>query len=381
MFLEAGNTLGVQIIYGRQGHLFDGLASSALNLTQHVLLTAGHEQDRIAFAAGTAGTTDTVDIGFRVAGHVIVHHVGDACHVQAAGNHIGGDKQVEALVLETLNGFFALLLRNVAIEGLSPQIAAVHLFGQLQGGLLGAYEDDDSIVLFGFQNAAQGVQFVQPGHGPVTLTNAGAGGGADAIVDAYQLGIFQVLIGNLANHRRHGGREKGQLAVVRSTLEYPFHVIDEAHTEHFIGFVEHQCLQVGQIQGATFNVVHNASRGAYDHLGAVTQAFQLRAIFTAAINRQYLESFDALGKLFTGFGHLDSEFTSGGKNQHLWLTQGCIQPCQQWQGESGGFTCASLSLAQQVVTIEQQRDGLRLNRRRLLEALAGNRSEQYLGQA
>ena len=380
LLLEAGNALGIQVIHRWQRHLFDALAGNALDLTQHVLLTASHEQDGVTLAAGTAGTTNTVHVGFRIAGHVVVHHVGDPGHVQTASDHVGGNQQVKTLVFQTLYGFFPLLLGNIAVQGFGTQAATVQLLSQFQSGLLGAHENQHGIVFFGFQNPAHGVQLVQPGHRPVTLADGGAGGGA-AIVDANQFGLLEVLIGNLANDRRHGGGEQRQLTVIGGTFEYPFHIVDEAHAEHFIGFIQHQGFQIIQFHGAAFHVIHDATGGADNHLGATAQAFQLGAVFSAAVNGQNLQPFDVFGKFFTCSGDLDSQLAGWGQNQHLRFTQSRIQAGQKGQCKRSRFTCAGLCLAQKIVSIQQQRDGLRLNRRRLLEALTGDRSEQNLGQA
>ena len=378
LLLEARDTLGVQVIHGRQRHFLDALTGYTLDLAQHVLLTAADEQNRIAFTAGTTGTADTVHVGFRVAGHVVINHMGDARHVQTPGDHIGGDQQVETLVFQTLYGFFTLLLLHVAIQGVGAQVATVELFCQLKGRLLGAHEYDHGIVVFRFQNTAQGVQLVEAGHRPETLANGGRGGRGTA-VDLYFLRVFQVLVSNLANHRRHGGGEQGQLAVRRSALEYPLHVINKAHAQHFVGFIQHQGFQVVQFQGAAFHVIHDAAGGADNHLGAATQAFQLGAVFTATVNGQHLQAFDIGSKFFTGSGDLDSQFAGGSQDQHLRFTQVGVQAGKQGQGEGSGFTGTCLGLTQQIVAIEQQRDGLRLNRRRLFEALTGDRREQYLG--
>ena len=206
MLLEASNALGVQVIDRGQCHFFDRLASNAFDLTQHVLLATGHKQDGVTLATGTAGAANTVHVGFRVPGHVVVHHVGDTRHVQATGNHIGGDQQVETLVFQTLYGFFPLLLGNIAVQGFGTQAAAVELLCQFQGSLFGTNENQHRIVFFCFQNPAHGVQLVQTRDGPVTLADGGASGGA-AIIDANQFGLLEVLVGNLANDRRHGGGE------------------------------------------------------------------------------------------------------------------------------------------------------------------------------
>ena len=128
-------------------------------------------------------------------------------------------------------------------------------------------------------------------------------------------------------------------------------------------------------------MIHNAAGGADNHLGAAAQAFQLGAVFTTAVNGQNLQTFNVFGKFFTRSGNLNSQLAGWGQDQHLRFTQRRIETGQKGQCKRSRFTCAGLCLAQKIVSIQQQRDGLRLNRRRLLEALTGDRSEQNLGQA
>lgn len=72
-------------------------------------------------------------------------------------------------------------------------------------------------------------------------------------------------------------------------LEHCLDVIDETHAQHFIGLVEHQALEFGQIQRAAFQVIDH-SAGCSHHMHATPQAAQLRAIGLAAVDRQHVEA-------------------------------------------------------------------------------------------
>jgi hypothetical protein len=79
-------------------------------------LARGDEQDRLALAPGAPGAADAVHIGFGVVGNVVIQHVADAFHVQAARGDIGGHQDVELAVLQPLDGALALGLRHVAVD-------------------------------------------------------------------------------------------------------------------------------------------------------------------------------------------------------------------------------------------------------------------------
>ena len=102
-------------------------------------------------------------------GNVVVDHMADAVHVQAAGRHVGGDEDVDLLLLQPLDGALAQLLLDVAVERRAGVAAGFQLLGQFGGGVLGAHEDQDRIEGLDLQDAGQRVQLVGAGDLPVAL--------------------------------------------------------------------------------------------------------------------------------------------------------------------------------------------------------------------
>ena len=273
-----------------------------------------------------------------------------------------------------------MCLGNITVERFDTETARLQLVGQAQGGVLGAGKDDHTVVLFRFQNTAQGIQLVDAGHRPVTLADVGAGAGGRAL-HADPLRVLQVLLGDGFDRRRHGGGEQRQLAGVRGTFQHPAYVVDETHAQHFVGFVEHQTAQFVHAQAAALHVIHYPAGGADDHLGAVFQRLQLIAVTAAAVNRHDFQAFQAGGEGLKRGGHLNGELAGGGQHQHLRCFQRRVQACQQGQAESGGFAGAGLRLTQQVTAFQQRGNALFLNRRRGIETKLGDGTEHGLGQA
>ena len=48
---------------------------------------------------------------------VVVDHVADALNVKATGGDVGGHQDIDAAFLQRLDSAFALLLRDVAVDG------------------------------------------------------------------------------------------------------------------------------------------------------------------------------------------------------------------------------------------------------------------------
>ncbi len=361
----------VDRVHARQLHLFDRLTGGALDRAQHALLARGDEQDRVAVAAGTAGTADAVHVAFGVVRNVIVQHVADAFHIQAARGHVGGDQDVELAVLELGNGLLTGGLLHVAIDGGRGQTARLQLLRQLFGGGLGAREDDHAVERLDFQDAGQRVQLVQAAHPPVALADIGRGGGLGRDGDFGR--VLEIGLRNAADRRRHGRGEQRHLALFRQLLQYRFDVIDEAHAQHFVGFVQHQRLQLRQVQGAAVQVIDHPARGAHHHVHAALERAELLGIRLAAVHRQHAETGDGFGIFLEGFGHLDGQLARRRQHQRLRLDLVQVGIGQHRQRERGGLAGTGLGLAEHVATGQQRRDGGGLDRRRGLVADGGNR--------
>ena len=310
-------------------------------------------------------------VTFGVVRNVIVQHVADALHIQATRGHVGGDQDVQLAVLELLDGAFTLLLLHVAVDGGGGQATGLQFLRQFFGAQLGAGEDDHGFEGFCFQDPGQRIQFVHATDEPVALADVGGRGGLGG--DGDFLRVTQVGLGDAADHRRHGGREQGDLAGRRSLLQHRFHVIDEAHAQHFVGFVQHQRGQLGQVQGAAVQMVDDATRRSHHHVHATLQSGQLRRIALATVDRQHHETGDLVGIALEGLGDLDGQFAGWCQHERLRLFLVELQARQDRQGEGRGLAGAGLGLAQHVLALQQGRDGGRLDGRRRLVADLGDR--------
>ena len=144
---ELGQALVVHGVNARQVHVLNGLAGGLFDGTQQVLFARGHEEDRVARAACTAGAADAVDVGLGVVRDIEVDHVGHSLNVKATGRDVGGDQDVDLAIAKVLDGALALLLRDVTVDGCSGEAAGLELVGQVLGCHLGAHEGDNAFGL------------------------------------------------------------------------------------------------------------------------------------------------------------------------------------------------------------------------------------------
>src|SRR5471030_2995443 len=78
------------------GEAFDALDVHAFSVV--------HQRDRQAVAAGAAGAADAVEVVFRELRQVVVEHVGDRRHVDAAGGDVGGDQDLDLATAQAVQG-------------------------------------------------------------------------------------------------------------------------------------------------------------------------------------------------------------------------------------------------------------------------------------
>ena len=347
----------------RQWHFFHFLASHTFNGLQQALVFRRDKQDRITFATGTTGTADTVHIGFCVKRNVIVNHMTDARHIQASRHHVGGHQDIDAAVLQLLDGLLSLGLRNITVQCRHLVADILQCISQLHGAVLGAGKHNDAIEGFGFEHARQGIKLVAMGNEQVTLANRRDRLGLR--LDGNFFRVFQVLLRQAANRRWHGGGEQSHLAVVWRRFHHGFDVFDKAHAQHLVSFVEHQAGQGGKIERALGQVVNHPARGTDDKLDAITQCTQLRTVIHATTEADDAHVRILVAVTAKGFRHLQCQFAR--RRQHQYLDKAGLEMGEagnQRQGKGSGFTGTGLRLADNITAGQHMRNHLRLDRRR-----------------
>ena len=376
--LETRDAAIVDGFHRRQIHDLDRLARGALDLAQHVAFARGDKEDGIAFATGTSGAADAVDIGFGVVGNVVVEHVAYALDIEAARGNVGGDEDIELAILQLLDGPLALRLGKVAVDCRRSEAACLQAFGKLLGGNLGAGEDDHRIEGLGFEDAGQRIELVHAADQPVAL--AGLRRRRRLRLDGDLDRLAQVVLRNAPDLRRHGGREQRDLAGRRGLLQHRFDIVDETHAQHLVGFVEDEASQFRQIERAALQMIDHPAWRTDNHMHTTAQAAELRAVGLAAVNRQHAKTGDVRGIALERFRHLDGQLARRRQHQRLRLALAQIEPVEDRQGERGGLAGAGLRLAEHVLAGQQMRDRRRLDGRWRLVADIGKHALQRLAE-
>jgi hypothetical protein len=93
-------------------------------------------------------------------------------------------------------------------------------------------------------------------------------------------------------------------------------VVDEAHVEHAVGFVEHQHLDVLEHGLAGTEVVDQAAGGGDEDVQRAAQGLQLGRVGHAADDGGHAQARHVAAVVHGGLGHLHGQFTRRAQHQH-----------------------------------------------------------------
>ena len=180
---------------------------------------------------------------------------------------------------------------------------------------------------------------------------------------------IEQVVGERLDFVGESGREEQVLALRRQLREHALDVVDEAHVEHAVGFVEHENLEMRHVDGLLLHVIEQTARRRHDDIDAALQRVDLRIDADAAEHHGRLQ-LHVLAIGAHAFLDLRGEFARRREDQraHVALRTGggrchLRQALQDRQREAGGLAGAGLRAGEQVAAIQDGRNGLELNRR------------------
>ena len=336
-----------------------------------------HEGDRDPGGARTPGAPDAVHVGLVVLGALVVDHVRHVGDVDAAGGDVGGHEDVGLTAAEALQRLLPQHLGEVAVDRGGAEAALGEVVGDSLRRPLRAAEDHHPVAVLGLQDAGHDLGLVEV----VRLIDElgrrrhrrGVLGGLGADVDR----VPQVPPGQRDDGGRHGRREEHRLAELGGLGEDALDVGQEAQVEHLVGLVQHEHLDVAEVQGPTVGQVEQPARRADDDLDAVGQCLQLGLVAHPAVQG------DDAGVALGGrdrevLADLAGQLTRRGDDQRLRGARlgqrvevalaGDDDALQQRDAERQRLAGAGARLADHVGAGQGDRDGHRLDRERVADA-------------
>ncbi len=271
--------------------------------------------------------------------------MGDAGNIQAAGCYVGGYQDVDGAFLELAHHGVSLLLGQIAVEPFRHVAALLQRFGHFVTASLGADENDGELRILHVQEAAQGVKFLTVRQLDVFLFNEIDGYRSG--FDFYDFRFLQESLCQFSDGSGHGSGEEHGLPFFRNPRQDGADVVDESHIHHFVPFVQHENLHVGQVDGAALHVVHETARGGYDDVRMFAERFELAFNVLAAVNRQRVNR-QVLRQVVDFLSGLDRQLAGRRKDHRLGSRLGHVDAFQHRDAEGRGLAGAGLRLADQV---------------------------------
>jgi hypothetical protein len=185
------------------------------------------------------------------------------------------------------------------------------------------------------------------------------------------------------DRRRDRGREQGGLPVLRRGLEDGVEVLGKAHVEHLVRLVEDDDGDGLEVEALAGQVVDGPPGRRDDDVDAAAERPQLLPDRLAAVDGQNARP-ERLSVAVDGLGDLHGQLAGGHEDERAGHAIGGSlsgQPLDRREGEGGRLAGPGRRLGKEVAALEQRRDRLALDRRRLLVAEPGEPGDELAPQA
>lgn len=185
--------------------------------------------------------------------------------------------------------------------------------------------------------------------------------------DLHHVGVVEHVVGQVADLLGHRRREQQVLPVLGQRLQDAADVGQEAHVEHVVGLVEHEGLDVAQVDEALPHQVQEATRARDHHLGVPAQGLGLGPLGDPAEEQRGLQLRELREEPDLGLdlgGQLAGRRDDQGAGPGAALVEELVQ---EGQREGRGLAGTGLGQAQDVGALQRRRNRLGLDRPGLLE--------------
>ena len=362
---------------------FDRQLGQAFDVAQLSAFAWIAQRNRNTAFTLAGGAADAVNISLSVQRHLEVDDVRDVGNVDTARCNIGCNENADVSGREIAERALAGSLRFVAVHGGRANAGHGETIGDAVGAALGPAEHDHALAGFISKDRVQtALLFRRPDHHHL-LRDAIDDHRLRRQVDAN--GIGQQFIGELADFRRHRGRQQSRAALMRQQADDLADIADEAHVEHPVGFVDDECHRGAQIGVTAVDVIQQTARRGDEHVHAALQSINLRA-FGHATEHDGAADVHEARKCCDFSVDLDGEFACWRQDQradHAWLQNhfGFGHRVEDRQHEGSRFARAGFGKSHQIAVGELGWHTLRLDWRRRVVFTRLEGTRQRLGKA
>ena len=281
--------------------------------------------------------------------------------VEAAGRDVGRHHDLDLTGTEAVHDRVALRLVHAAVDAVGDEAVRLELLGQPRGGPLRPDEDEHRLVVLHTEQAFERLVLLVARDAEAVLV--GLRDGLRRVVDADVRRVAQVALRHAPDGLGHRGGEQRDLPLVGRVLQDPLDVLEKAHVEHLVRFVEAEEVHAGEVERAAPQVVGDAPRRADDHVHGALQRVALDVDGLPAVDGQHVHA--ALAHMLAvgphGLRDLHCQLARRREDDGLHVRAREVEALQERQGERGRLPGAGLRLTDQVAAREQRRDGAGLD--------------------
>ena len=221
------------------------LLGKAFNVHHEAFFIHADQAHGIAFATCAASTADAVHVVFRDVRNLVVDHVGQFVDVDATCCNISSYQRTQFAGLEAFEGLSTGALALVAVQGHGRDAILGQVLGNVVGAKLGAGENQHLAPVVFLNDVQQNLLLLAATHGVDHLLDALHCRVAGRNLNG--LRVAQQAVGQITDFIAESGREQQALLVLGHQCQHLLDVVDKAHVQHAVGFVQNQHLDSRQV--------------------------------------------------------------------------------------------------------------------------------------
>jgi hypothetical protein len=243
------------------------------NLAKVFLLLGGNKGNSVSGGFCSAGAADAMDVILGNDGDIEIDDVRDALHVDAPGCDVGSDHDAVFSAFEAIHCVLSLSLGSAGVYGHGDDGRSLEVPVDFIGPVLCARKDQDAVHVAVLEHVQEKTYFLLALDRIDILGNCFDGVSLPADLD--HLGRLLYACGEGAYFGRHCGGKKEGLAVLRQSGDDSSHVVDKAHIEHTVGFIENEHFNKPEVYGSSLHVVEKPPGSSYHDVHAAMEDLEL----------------------------------------------------------------------------------------------------------
>ena len=187
--------------------------------------------------------------------------------VNAAGGDVRGNDEFDGAVFGALHNAVAAGLIKTAVKRLYGKSAGAHGFRDFVDFDASAGKADGKLGFFDFENAGERSQAMRARHNVGDLRHARRFF-RGVFLDDDVFRVLEMLVGDFKNALGQRRRKERRLVHFGKRCGEFFEFFCKTHVEHFVGFVHHEELDMGEVKRSAVQMIKRAAGRGNDDVNA-----------------------------------------------------------------------------------------------------------------